>query len=194
MALNQSADIQSAITALKKGGLVVLRTDTLYGIVAKATDEQAVSKVYQAKKRNAHKQCIVLITNEHLAASPKPLTIYGQQIMQISDQSLRPTSLIVPGSNEPAWLLAQGQPGDQTMAYRLVNQPKLVEIINSVGPLIAPSANPEGLMPAANIAQAKQYFGDLVDFYLDGGEVPVIAAASQIVRLDQTGDLITVRS
>ena len=59
------------------------------------------------------------------------------------------------------------------------------------GPLIAPSANTEGLSPAENIEQAKKYFGDLVDFYVDGGLIT--SRASKIVRLHTDGSVSILR-
>lgn len=186
--------IQLAIAALKQGGLVVLRTDTIYGIVARANDLLAVKKVFTAKKRQPHKQCIILVTKSLLSGANTPPTSYGPMIQDVSRQSSRPTSVIVPASNEPAWLL-NNVPGatDQTVAYRLVTQPQLVSIIDAVGPIIAPSANPEGQPPASNVQQAKAYFGGLVDYYLDGGTVPADTPASRIVRLDPNGQLQIIR-
>jgi len=53
-------------------------------------------------------------------------------------------------------------------AFRLPRPKKLVDFLKKTGPLVAPSANPEGLKPAENITQAKKYFGSNVNFYLAG--------------------------
>ena len=47
----------------------------------------------------------------------------------------------------------------------------MIEILKQTGPLIAPSTNPQGFPPAKNIEEAKKYFGDKIDFYMDEGEL-----------------------
>jgi len=59
------------------------------------------------------------------------------------------------------------------------------------GPLIAPSANPEGLPPARNLEEAKGYFGDSVDMYMDGGEIN--GKASRLVKLRKDGSVVILR-
>lgn len=60
-----------------------------------------------------------------------------------------------------------------------------------VGSLIAPSANPEARLPAKNIEEAKKYFGDLVDLYIDGGELK--NKPSKLIRLNNNGSIIVLR-
>ena len=61
--------------------------------------------------------------------------------------------------------------GTDTVAFRLPEKNQLIDLLKEVGPLVAPSANPEGKEPAKTIEEAKGYFGDKVDFYLDEGQV-----------------------
>ena len=61
--------------------------------------------------------------------------------------------------------------GKKSLAFRLPKKKLLRKLIEKVGPLVAPSANPEGLQPAQNIKQAKKYFGKKVDFYVNDGEI-----------------------
>jgi L-threonylcarbamoyladenylate synthase len=167
---------------LKAGGAVVIRTDTLYGIIALASHQAAVEKVYEIKHRNPAKQCIVLIND----ASDVPA--YEQFIRDYSSTE-QPTSVIVPASTEPEWLLR----GGDSIAYRVVNNEVLRAVIARVGPVIAPSANPEGEPPAATIDEAKAYFGEAVALYVDGGAVPADVSASRIVQISLDGTITTVR-
>src|SRR5204863_149383 len=64
--------------------------------------------------------------------------------------------------------------GTNTLALRLPKDESLQNLLKKTGPLIAPSANVEGLPPAKNITDAKKYFGDGVDLYIDGGEIEVV--------------------
>lgn len=168
---------------LKRGGIAVVRTDTIYGIIALAENEAAVEKVYTAKHRNPAKQCIVLIP------SATSVLAHAQQIAQYSAPDQPPTSVIVPKSNEPAWLLR----GGEAIAYRVVRDALLKQVVEAVGPVIAPSANPEGMEPARTIEEAQAYFGDSVDVYVDGGEVPEDVQASRIIQVGRDGSVTTIR-
>jgi L-threonylcarbamoyladenylate synthase len=165
------------------GGVVVIRTDTIYGIIARAADEQAVEKVYQLKQRDPSKQCIVLI------ADALSVPTHASLIQHYSETEKIPTSIVVPVSDEPEWILR----GGNSVAYRVVRNELLKQVIAQVGPIIAPSANPESKPPAKNIVEAKKYFGDSVDLYVDGGEVPRTVHASQIIRIASDGNLEHLR-
>ena len=169
---------------LANGGIAVVRTDTIYGIIARASKMRAVEKVYAVKHRDPTKQCILLIpgsgsVREHSAVTSK-----------YSSPDQPPTSIIVPKTDEHEWLLR----GGKSIAYRVVRDDFLKKVVQAVGPVIAPSANPEGLPPARTIEEARAYFGDDVDIYIDGGEVPEETKASRIVQLNKDGSVITIRA
>lgn len=175
--------LEQITTTLKSGGIVVIRTDTIYGIIARAADKDAVEKVYAVKQRELTKQCIVLIAN----ASSVPA--HTELIRHYSETEKIPTSVVVPASDEPEWIIR----GGDSVAYRIVRNELLRQVIEQVGPVIAPSANPESKPPAKNITEAKKYFGADVDLYVDGGEVPRTVHASQIIRVKPDGTLDHLR-
>lgn len=138
------------VKILKTGGIGVLATDTIYGLVCSALDKKAIARLYKVRKRNPDKACIILIS------SIKDLAKFG-----------------VKPDKETLKILNKYWPGKvsivvNNIAFRLPNNKKLIAILKKAGPLIAPSANPEGLPPAKTIAEAKAYFGDQVDFYQAG--------------------------
>jgi L-threonylcarbamoyladenylate synthase len=151
------------VDVLVKGGVAVIPTDTIYGVVANAFNDKAVARVYKAKKRSDDKPSIVLI------ADFEQLTDFG-----IEDRWLEsaikywpgPNSLIFPTPRTHKFFVK-----DNTIALRLPDNDELRQLIRQTGPLIAPSANPEGLPSATTIAQAGEYFGNKVDIYVDGGEL-----------------------
>ena len=181
-------EVKQVADALQRGGIVVVRTDTLYGVIALAENKDAVAKVYAAKRRNPTKQCIVLLARDAQADNQR-LTKY-EHLIQAHSNAQTPTSVIVPASYEPSWLL-NGE-GD-SVAYRFVNNAFLEAVIRAVGPVIAPSANPEGEPPARTIEEAKAYFGQAVDYYVDGGEVPVLTSASQVIKVLPGGKTVVIR-
>lgn len=148
---------------------IVARTDTIYGLLARAASQSAVENVYTVKGRDFTKPCIVLVAD----VSEVPHLSAQQQSIYHAANLERPTSLIVPASTEPSWITR----GTPTVAYRVCTEPSLRQVIQQTGPLIAPSANPQGKPPAQTIAQAKKYFLDNVALYVDGGQVSDTAAS-----------------
>lgn len=160
------------------GGIGVLRTDTLYGMVAKANNEAAVQRVYDVKKRSPDKSPIVLVASlEQLLDVPS-----AAEKMICKKYWPGKTSIILATTHAPSWL----QRGNKSVAYRIPDNEGLCQLLKVTGPLIAPSANFEGSKPARNIAEAEEYFGDTVDFYVDGGWVED-DSPSKLVRINSDG-------
>lgn len=169
---------ESIAKILNGGGVGILRTDTLYGLMARADNQAAVERVYAIKQRTATKSTIVLI-----ASTEQLFDSYERATMSRLEQFWPgENSIILPSQQAPAWLTR----GNQSVAYRQPASIELRQLIERTGPLIAPSANPEGEPPASNILQAKAYFGTLVDFYVDSGDVGD-TTPSRLYRLNQSG-------
>lgn len=175
------------IKILKDGGLGVLLTDTLYGVVGRALDEKAVAKIYEIKGRNSKKPLIILIS------SVKDLKLFGVKVDVQDQKTLEnfwpgPVSVVL---SCPLKKFEYLHRGTKTLAFRLPCKKALVEAIKITGPLVAPSANPEGMPPAKNISQAKKYFAQSVDFYVRGGRPK--GKPSQIVSLSN-GVVTSIRN
>lgn len=166
--------MQTLVNIIKNDGLVVVPTDTIYGIVALASSKKATEKVFALKGRDPSKPPIILITNLDQMFDQLPKQILHDIEPYLTDAKDK-NSLILPSPTAPEWITR----GTGSVAYRLItstiNTPNdawsLYDLIDQTGPLIAPSANPENLPPAENISQAKQYFGDKIDFYIDKGTI-----------------------
>ena len=169
---------------LQEGGVGVLRTDTLYGVVACANDEAAVRRVYELKGRDDDKSPIVLVSGIDQLFDE----LSTQHAAYVKSVWPGPYSIIVPARNAPVWI----RRGNGSVAYRMPDDEDLRSLIESTGPLIAPSANPQGMQPAMNLEQAKYYFAGDVDFYIDGGTVHD-STPSSIVRLDPDGKTTKLR-
>lgn len=160
---------------LKKDGIGVVPTDTLYGLVGSAFSKKAINRIYKIKNRNKKKKMIVLIS------SINDLKKFG-----ISNRLICANERIL----EKVW------PGKVSVilneiAFRLPAKKLLIEILKKTGPLVAPSANPEGKKPAKNIKEAKDYFGDSVDFYLSGGTLK--SAPSTLIKIEKDGKIKKLR-
>lgn len=151
------------IDLLRSGGIAVIRTDTLYGIVGRADNQATVERIYQIKGRAPDKSPIVLISDMSDMFETYDTAVHAM----LPAYWPGPNSIILPSRDGPTWITR----GNASIAYRLPANPALQALIRAVGALVAPSANPEGLTPAATTDQARRYFGDAVDYYLDGGTV-----------------------
>lgn len=172
------------IEMISGGAVGVLLTDTLYGLVARADNEQAVERVYQIKQRDPSKPPIVLISDIAQLYDPLPEGIDPT----IGDLWPGKNSVILPAPSAPSWLVR----GSQGVSYRLPDDKRLQQLLGQTGPLIAPSANPEGQTPARSIGEAQGYFGDQVDFYVDGG-VAMNDRPSNLYSLTGPGDIEQLR-
>lgn len=147
---------------LLNSGLVVALTDTIYGVLAVASDEMAVNKVYSVKHRSQDKSPIVLIASINQMFDSLP----DSHNKVTDDNWPDKTSIIFPSTESPVWLRRD----NHSVAYRIPKVNALRQLIEITGPLIAPSANPEGQPPAMTVEVAMDYFGDGIDVYVDSGE------------------------
>lgn len=176
MIITQSLLDPQVKRALLDGKIIVAKTDTIYGILTRAEDERAVERLNSVRLRNQEKSYIILVAN----LSDIPHLTKNQQNTYLKMRSLRPTTVVVSAPDTSLTHLTQA---DGTLAFRLVSG-ELAELIQQTGPLIAPSANPEGLPPAKNIKEAIDYFNEKVTVYVDGGEC-LENTPSQIITFSQ---------
>lgn len=185
-----NSSMKSFKDIIQKGGVAVIRTDTLYGIVGDAHNPQAVSRIYTIKKRNPLKASIVLV------ADYDQIKQFGIEMNNALKERLNQywpgkVSVILPvkDTGNRTHHIHKGTGG---IAFRIPDNDELRKVLREVGPLIAPSANPEGKAPARNLQEALDYFGDKVDYYEDGGEV-TDNTPSKIIRISNTIDIETIR-
>lgn len=169
---------------LNSGAIGVLLTDTLYGVVARADNEAAVERVFALKGRDASKPVISLITDISQLYDPLPEGIDPT----IGGLWPGPNTVIVPSPSAPAWLVR----GSSGASFRIPDNARLQQLLQQTGPLIASSANPQGKSPARSIGEAQAYFGDGVDFYVDGG-VAFTDKPSKLFSMTADGDIEQLR-
>ncbi|MBI2097684.1 MAG: threonylcarbamoyl-AMP synthase [Candidatus Vogelbacteria bacterium] len=165
--------IKRAIKILQNGGVGVLPTDTIYGLVGQAQKPETVARIYRLKQRRPDKPFIILISD--LAELKKFKIKPTRSMLKIINRFWPgPTSIIF----------------TKRVACRLPASHRLRQLLKQTGPLAAPSANPEGRPPARTVAQAKKYFGDQVDFYLAGGRIK--KKPSRLIAI-KNGKIIVIR-
>jgi L-threonylcarbamoyladenylate synthase len=158
---------QTVIDALKAGKIGVIPTDTIYGIVGSALNQETIARVYAVRNRDEKKSCIILIAS-YEDIEKCGVLITPEQRLIIESKNLWPgkVSIVLPCHNPQFGNLKRGTEG---IGFRIPEAPELQKLLQQTGPLIAPSANTEGNPPATTIEEARGYFGDAVDFYVDAG-------------------------
>ncbi|KUI35658.1 threonylcarbamoyl-AMP synthase [Mycobacterium sp. IS-1496] len=175
---NRATGIATAVSALKDGGLVVLPTDTVYGIGADAFNNDAVAALLAAKGRGRDMPVPVLVGSWH--------TIEGlvYTVPHTARELIRAfwpgaLSLVVRQAPSLPWDLGDA---NGTVMLRMPLHPVAIELLREVGPMAVSSANISGRPAAVSAADAREQLGDLVDVYLDAGPSER-QAASTIVDL-----------
>jgi tRNA threonylcarbamoyl adenosine modification protein (Sua5/YciO/YrdC/YwlC family) len=170
--------ISSAVSALKDGRLVVMPTDTVYGIGADAFNGTAVASLLAAKGRGRDMPVPVLVGSWHtidglVYAVP---TAARELIRAFWPGAL---SLVVRQAPSLQWDLGDAH---GTVMLRMPLHPVAIELLREVGPMAVSSANKSGSPAAVTAADAREQLGDLVGVYLEGGPSEQ-GAASTIVDL-----------
>ena len=176
------AGLAAASAAVLKGALVVLPTDTVYGVGADAFRPAAVSSLLVAKGRGRHMPPPVPVGSARAArALIEDLGPDGQEL--IDEFWPGGLTIVCRASRSLKWDL-----GDTmgTVAVRMPQHPVALELLDQTGPMAVSSANLPGSPDATTVVQAREQLGDAVEIYLDAGacesDVP-----STIV--DLTGDM-----
>jgi len=172
------------VKILQGGGIGVFPTDTLYGVVCSAFSEQATEKIYELKGRQHNKPYIILLPNaDALSLFDIQLPSREKQILQVFWPG--PVSIIVPCVGDKFTYLHRGV---KSLAFRVPNDKKVLSVLKQAGPIVAPSANPEGVEPAKTIQEAREYFDEKVDFYWDKGMLQ--GAPSTLIKLQKDAILL----
>jgi L-threonylcarbamoyladenylate synthase len=182
MTARRGTDLDAAAAALRRGGLVAMPTETVYGLAADATSSDAVARIYAAKGRPADHPVIV-----HLASAAE-LERYAAEV-SIEARTLAaacwpgPLTLIVRRGDG---LAAEVSAGAATVGLRVPAHPLARALIERVGrPLAAPSANRFGAVSPTTAEHVARDLGDAVDYILDGGACDV-GVESTIVDVSGT--------
>jgi tRNA threonylcarbamoyl adenosine modification protein (Sua5/YciO/YrdC/YwlC family) len=155
----------AAVSAVQEGQLVVLPTDTVYGIGADAFNAAAVTALLAAKGRGRNMPPPVLVgTVRAAAALTESLGAFGQDL--IDEFWPGPLTLVFRASQTLMWDL-----GDTmgTVAVRMPLHPVALDLLTRTGPMAVSSANRHSLPAATTSDEAYQQLGDAISVYLDGG-------------------------
>ena len=183
-------DIEQCLGVLKKGGLILYPTDTVWGIGCDATNVEAVQKVYDLKRRSDEKAMIILVAAERdilrCVAAPDP------RVFEFLRQTKKPTTIVYEG----AIGLADNLTGvDGSIAIRICEEPFCKQLLKRFRrPIVSTSANISA-QPVAKLfneisAEIKKGIDHIVKFRQ---EEKTISEPSSVVRWNKDGTITVIR-
>ena len=181
-AAERDRGVQAAIEAVQRGDLVVMPTDTVYGIGADAFKAWSVTALQNAKGRGRAVPPPVLVgsraTVDGLVFN---LTPAARELME----AFWPGGLTIVVEHAPS---LQWDLGDKsgTVALRMPLHPIALEVLRETGPMAVSSANKHGQPTAGTAVEARDQLGYAVSIYLDGGS---LASSAPSTIVDLTGDV-----
>ncbi|WP_238175856.1 L-threonylcarbamoyladenylate synthase [Kribbella pratensis] len=172
---------RAAVDAIEAGDLVVLPTDTVYGIAADAFKADAVQRLLDAKGRGRDMPPPVLISVvESLDALATDVPDNGRKLCE--EFWPGPLTVICHAQTSLMWDLGETQ---GTVALRVPDHENTRELLSRTGPLAVSSANKSGQPAALDVYDAEEQLGESVAVYLDGGEA---TGGQPSTIVDLTGD------
>ena len=149
---------------INKDGIIVIPTETVYGVGTSVYSDEGIKKLYEVKKRDKNKSISVLVSNYSMI---EELTSEISAIEKKIIDNFFPgplTILLKKGKNVSNELTSNNYIG-----IRMPNHKLALSIIDKCGPLATTSANISGMESEIKIDNIRNIFGDKVDYYVDGG-------------------------
>lgn len=182
-------EVKICLDYLKNGHTIIYPTDTVWGIGCDATDENAVKKVYNIKRRDESKSLVILVNSVEM------LKEYIQEIPEkvhaLLQQFSRPTSIIY---NNPIGLAKNVIAHDNTVAIRIVQNDFCKELIKQFGrPVVSTSANISGNSTPKSFQEIEKSVLEAVDYVVNLQRDLINDSPSRIIKIDEKGELIVIR-
>ncbi len=175
--------LQMAAQIINEGGVIVVPTDTVYGVACDPFNEAAVAKIYELKRRPRTKALQILMSGvedlEKLGLYlPSPLDILGKKFLPggyspialaKKDSVASRLATLCKTNETDAQNDAKTQATEATQGVRVPDCPELMQILRVTGPLAASSANRSGNESADSVEEAFEAFGNEIPLYLNAG-------------------------
>lgn len=183
-AMNYDADIAQAIATLRRGGIILYPTDTVWGIGCDATNSEAVRRVFEIKRRPDSKALITLVGSE--AALERAVANVPDVAWQLIEAAVAPVTIVYDhGAGVAPELLAE----DGSLAVRLTREPFSAHLCRRFGrPLVSTSANITGQPAPASFTEISPEIIDSVDYVcLSRRSEPAGAKPSMVIKISDGG-------
>ncbi len=192
MAINEymQSVIAEVVTVLKKGGVIIYPTDTVWGIGCDATNEQAVRRIFDLKQRPESKSMILLVDSPD---SLKPfISQLTDEYMSLLTTADMPQTVIIPQARE---LAPSVMPPEKTIAVRCPKHLFCQALLQEFGrPLVSTSVNLSGEKAAVKYTDINPILLSGVDYVVPMAfDIGATGKSSRIVALDAMGQMIILR-
>ena len=181
--------INEAIAALRRGDVIAIPTETVYGVAVLPT-EDGIERLIAAKHRSAEKGIQLLVDS---VAQAQAIADVGQAALTLADAFWPGGLTIVLGRNEAAQLPESIGGGRPTLGIRLPDHDVPRALARALGPLAASSANISGEPPATDASMVARYFGDEITLILDDGPVRGGTASTVVDCSDARSEPVVLR-
>ncbi|GIW41715.1 MAG: hypothetical protein KatS3mg076_2292 [Candidatus Binatia bacterium] len=161
-----SPELEEVVSVLRAGGVLVYPTETFYGLGASVESPEGVRKLVRLKVRPPEKPIAVLVSGFEMVE--RVADRFSAAARRLAERFWPgPLTLVLPARPHVSPLLTAGS---GTIGVRWSSHALATSIVEALGaPLTTPSANPSGEPPPVRIEEARAYFGEAVDRYVDGG-------------------------
>ena len=160
-------EITRAARILRDGGLVAVPTETVYGLAARADDDEAVSRIYRAKGRPDFNPLIVHVASLELARKLADFSDVAEKLA--AEHWPGPLTLVLP-RRQDAGLAEAVTAGLETVAIRMPSHAVMRALLEESGlPIAAPSANRSGFISPTSTAHVLASLDGRIDAVIDGG-------------------------
>ena len=181
-------EIANAIKVLKDGGVILYPTDTIWGIGCDATNDEAVKKIYELKKR-AHSKALIILIAEY-ASMYKMLEKVSPNAYKYMNESKPTTVIFNDVQNISSHVLAE----DGSAAVRLVKDEFCENLILKLGqPLVSTSANLSGGANPKIFSEINKDLKENVDYIVNLRQNEVMDTPSSIIKLANNGTIQKIR-
>ncbi len=159
--------LMEAAELLRRGEVIAARTDTVYGLLADATIDTAVTRVYELKQRLKTKALIVLVDSMEMAQNVAKFTDEAMNYAKkVWLEDKKPVTLVLEANNVSKIVTG----GGSSVAVRLPNNVFCLELMRQLDhPIVAPSANISGHPTAISVDMVKVAFGTALSLIIDDG-------------------------
>ena len=169
-----SADAVFCDVLRRDDGVLLVPTETVYGLVCDAAHEAARARIYEMKRRPASKLLTLFFASREAAETAFPA---------MPETARRFAAAFCPG---PVTLIVPD--GDAFTGFRIPGHPALLNLLAAYGcPLASTSANLSGQPPAHTVDEALNSLAIPPDGVLDGGAIPPDSVASTVIRIERDG-------
>ncbi|CAN7565620.1 L-threonylcarbamoyladenylate synthase [Phenylobacterium sp. LjRoot225] len=181
--MTDDAALATAVAALRAGGLVILPTETVYGLAANASDPRAVAAVYEAKGRPSFNPLIAHVAD---LAAARRIARFDARAERLAEAFWPgPLTLVLPVADDQA-VCDLARAGLDTVAVRAPAHPLARRLLSAFGgPVVAPSANRSGRPSPTTFADALEETGAAAAAALDGGPCAVGLESTVVALLDE---------